>query len=112
MKHSPQAGFVLLMDLMLSMLLMSVLSAMEVPRVVLIQRTNKTFTAKARVANLAGVESAISLCNATPGCHPAVALRANTFTRKHNSTGSLPIYFHESRWGVVDLSGDSDGQCL
>ena len=76
MKHSSQAGFILLMDLMLSMLLMSVLLAMAVPQVVQIQRTNEMIAAKARVANLASVESAISLCNATPGCHPSVALTA------------------------------------
>lgn len=76
MKRSSQAGFVLLMDLMVSLLLMSVLLAMAVPQVVQIQRTNEMIAAKARVANLASVESAISLCNATPGCHPSVALTA------------------------------------
>jgi type II secretory pathway pseudopilin PulG len=74
MKHSAQAGFVLLMDVMLSMLIMSILVAMAVPNVIQIQRTNEMIAAKARVANLANVQSAISLCNASPGCRPSVAL--------------------------------------
>jgi type II secretory pathway pseudopilin PulG len=71
-----EKGFILLADLLLTMLMMSIIVAMAVPQVLQIQRTQEMITAKARVRNLAQVQAAIALCNATPSCSPSVGLTA------------------------------------
>jgi len=75
-KGKSQAGFILLVDLMISLLVLSIVTAMAVPQIIQIQRTNEMIAARARVANLASVQSAIALCNSTPGCTPSVGLTA------------------------------------
>lgn len=71
-----EKGFILMADLLLTMLVMSILVAMAVPQIIQIQRTQEMVNAKARVRNLAQVQGAIALCNATPGCLPSVGLTA------------------------------------
>jgi len=71
-----EKGFILLADLLLTMLVMSILVAMAVPQIIQIRKTEEMGTAKARVQNLAQVQGKIALCNATPGCSPSVGLTA------------------------------------
>jgi type II secretory pathway pseudopilin PulG len=71
-----EKGFILLADLLVTMLVMSILVAMAVPQVIQIQKTQEMVAAKTRVRNLAQVQGAIALCNATPGCSPSVGLTA------------------------------------
>jgi len=71
-----ERGFIMLIDLLLTMLLMATLLAMAVPQVLQNQRSAEMVAARARVLNLANVQSAIALCNSTPSCTPSVGLTA------------------------------------
>jgi Tfp pilus assembly protein FimT len=71
-----EKGFILLADLLLTMVCMSVIVAMAVPQLIQIQKGQEMVTAKARVRNLAQVQGAIALCHATPGCFPPIGLTA------------------------------------
>jgi Tfp pilus assembly protein FimT len=71
-----EKGFILLADLLLTMLCMSIICAMAVPSIVQIRKTQEMVNAKGRVLNQAQVQGAIALCRATPGCSPSVGLTA------------------------------------
>jgi type II secretory pathway pseudopilin PulG len=71
-----QAGFVLLVELMISTVIFAILAAMTVPFVLTLQQVANEQVAHRRVMQVSDAEAALAICAMTNGCVPNVAVQA------------------------------------
>ena len=74
-KLRKESGVILLVDLLITMAVLTIVAAVT-PVMSQIAQSKKAFTAKNRVRTMAAVQSAIAVCNRTPGCAVSVGLSA------------------------------------
>ena len=76
MKRNPQAGFALLLDLMISALVLMTLFAMSTPFVLGLIQVQNQVSARQRVVSVAQAQAQIAICSMTNGCVPNSATTA------------------------------------